>query len=72
MVPLLNDAGRMLRWFIEDVWGQFDDDRTRHGAPLFPSERKCGDGSRGRVGYNALRKRSRKQRPGICPPGRGG
>lgn len=26
MVPLLNDAGRTLRWFIEDVWGQFDDD----------------------------------------------
>lgn len=55
MVPLLNDAGRTLRWFIEDVWGQFDDDHSRHGAPLFPSERKCGDGSRGRVGYNALR-----------------
>ena len=40
MVPLINDAGRTLRWFIEDVWGQFDDDHTRPGAPLFPSERK--------------------------------
>lgn len=55
MVPLLNDAGRMLRWFIEDVWGQFGGDHLRHGAPLFPSERRSGDGSSGRVGYDALR-----------------
>lgn len=40
MVPLINGADRTLRWFIEDVWGQFDDDRTRLGAPLFPSERQ--------------------------------
>ncbi|MFC0598163.1 site-specific integrase [Streptomyces palmae] len=26
MVPLINGADRTLRWFIEDVWGQFDDD----------------------------------------------
>ncbi len=55
MVPLLNDAGRSLRWYIEDVWGQFGDDHTRHGAPQFPSERANGDGSRPRVGYDALR-----------------
>ncbi len=55
MVPLVNDAGRTLRWFIEDVWGQFDDDHLRHGAPLLPSERKNADGSRGRVGYDTLR-----------------
>ena len=55
MVPLVNDAGRTLRWFIEDVWGQFDGDHTRHGAPLFPSERKNTDGSCARVGYDALR-----------------
>jgi integrase len=40
MVPLINDAGRTLRWFIEEVWGNFDTDHTRPGAPLFPSERK--------------------------------
>ncbi|MER8160812.1 hypothetical protein [Streptomyces sp. NPDC094472] len=45
MVPLINGADRTLRWFIEDVWGQFDDDHTRPGAPLFPSERKNTDGS---------------------------
>ncbi|MFD0575113.1 tyrosine-type recombinase/integrase [Dactylosporangium darangshiense] len=55
IVPLVNDAGRTLRWFIEDVWGQFDDDHTRPGAPLFPSERRNTDGSCARVGDDALR-----------------
>ncbi|TJZ96082.1 site-specific integrase [Actinacidiphila oryziradicis] len=55
MVPLINGAGRTLRWFIEDVWGQFGDDHTRPGAPLFPSERKNADGSSRRVGDDALR-----------------
>jgi site-specific recombinase XerD len=55
MVPLVNHAGRTLRWYVEDVWAQFDDDHTRHGAPLFPSERRNGDGSPARVGYDALR-----------------
>jgi site-specific recombinase XerD len=55
MVPLINHADRTLRWFIQDVWGQFDDDHTRYGAPLLPSERKHADGSCGRVGYDALR-----------------
>ncbi|GED83183.1 hypothetical protein TNCT6_02680 [Streptomyces sp. 6-11-2] len=45
MVPLINGADRTLRWLIEDVWGQFDDDHTHPGAPLFPSERKNADGS---------------------------
>ena len=48
MVPLLNGAGRTLRWYIEDVWGQFGDDHTRHGAPLFPSERAAATGPGGR------------------------
>lgn len=55
MVPLINGADRTLRWFIEDVWGQFDDDHTRPGAPLFPCERRCVDGFSGRVGDDALR-----------------
>jgi len=45
LVPLINDADRNLRWFIEDVWGRFDLDHTRSGAPLFPSERRDADGS---------------------------
>ncbi|CAL9334980.1 hypothetical protein SUDANB58_00147 [Streptomyces sp. enrichment culture] len=55
MVPLINGADRTLRWFVEDVWGQFDDDHTRPGAPLFPSERRNPDGSSRRVGDDALR-----------------
>jgi hypothetical protein len=26
MVPLINNAGATLRWFVEDVRGQFGDD----------------------------------------------
>jgi integrase len=55
MVPLINDAGRTLRWFIEDVGGHFDSDHIRSGAPLFPSERKNADGTCRRVGDDALR-----------------
>ena len=55
MVPLINGADRTLRWFIEDVWGHFDDDHTRPGAPLFPSERRDADGTCRRVGDDALR-----------------
>ena len=33
MVPLINNAGATLRWFVEDVWGQFGDDHTRPGRP---------------------------------------
>lgn len=55
MVPLVNDAGATLRWFIQDVWGHFGSDHDRPGAPLFPSERIALDGSAARVGYEALR-----------------
>lgn len=55
MVPLVNNAGRTLRWFIEDVWGHFGGDHTRPGAPLFPSERRMADGSCARVADDALR-----------------
>jgi integrase len=55
MVPLINEAGRTLRWFIEDVWNHFDSDDTRPGAPLLPSERKNRDGTCTRVGTEALR-----------------
>lgn len=55
MVPLINNAGRTLRWFVEDVWGQLGDDPHRPGAPLFCSERKNADGSAARVGSEVLR-----------------
>lgn len=55
MIPLINGADRTLRWFIEDVWGHFDEDYLRPGAPLFPSERRNADGTSRRVGNDALR-----------------
>lgn len=55
VVPLINGADRTVRWFVEDVWGHFDDDHRRPGAPLFPSERKNTDGTCRRVGDDALR-----------------
>jgi site-specific recombinase XerD len=55
MVPLINGADRVLRWYVEDVWGHFDDDYRRAGAPLLPSERKNADGTCRRVGDDALR-----------------
>src|SRR5260370_7899732 len=55
MVPLINNAGATLCWFVEDVWAQFGDDHTRPGVPLMPSERKNADGSAARVGDEALR-----------------
>ena len=56
LVPLINGADRNLRWFIEDVWGQFDADHARPGAPLFPSERKCRDGSCSRATADVFRR----------------
>ena len=47
---------RGLCWFIEDVWGQFDGDHDRPGAPLFPSERKCQDGSCSRATADVFRR----------------
>jgi site-specific recombinase XerD len=55
MVPLLNDAGATLRWFVEDVWGQFGGDHARPGVPLLLSERKNAGGTPARVGDEALR-----------------
>jgi integrase/recombinase XerD len=55
MVPLINNAGRTLRWFVEDVWSQLGDDPDRPGAPLFCSERKNADGSAARVGSEVVR-----------------
>jgi len=55
MVPLINGAGRTLRWFVEDVWCQLGDDPARLGAPLFCSERRNTDGTAARVGSEALR-----------------
>lgn len=56
VVPLINGADRLLAWFVEDVWGLLDEDHTRPGAPLFPSERRNADGSASRVSCEAFRR----------------
>ena len=56
LVPLINGADRNLRWFIEDVWAQFDADHSRLGAPLFPSERRNADGSSARPTADVFRR----------------
>jgi site-specific recombinase XerD len=38
------------------LWGQFGADHTRPGAPLFPSERKCLDGSCSRATADVFRR----------------
>jgi site-specific recombinase XerD len=55
MVPLLGGGAPLLRWYIQDVWGQLDRDHARHGAPLFAAERRDGDGCARRMGYETLR-----------------
>jgi site-specific recombinase XerD len=55
MVPLINNAGQTLRWFVQDVWSCLDTDHTRPGAPLFCSERRNADGSAARAGNETLR-----------------
>ncbi|MFF4018019.1 hypothetical protein [Streptomyces sp. NPDC001843] len=56
MVLLINGADRTLRWFIEDVRGQFGNDHTPSGEPLLPSGRKNFDGSVRRVDDDACAK----------------
>jgi integrase len=68
LVPLINGADRNLRWFIEDVWGQFGDDHERPGVPLFPSERKSRDGSSSRATDDVFR-RSLAEAAGRHLPG---
>ena len=69
-MPLINGADRNLRWFVEDVWGHFDDDHNRPGAPLFPSERKCQDGSCSRAAAEVFRRSLAEAADRHLPPGR--
>lgn len=57
MVPLINETDVLLRWYVEDVRGLFEDAEhwDRPGAPLFPSERRNSDGSCSRASDATLR-----------------
>jgi integrase len=69
LVPLINGADRNLRWFVEDVWGQFGDDHTRPGVPLLLSERKNADGTASRIGDETLRSALPRPPGRTCPTG---
>jgi integrase/recombinase XerD len=67
LVPLINGADELLRWFIEDVLNQFGTEHTRHGAPLFPSEHRNTDGSCCRATSDVFRRSLAEA--AICRPG---
>ncbi|MBY0389072.1 MAG: site-specific integrase [Mycobacterium pseudokansasii] len=56
LVPMINEADRNMRWYIEDVLGQFGADPSQHGLPLFPSERRNADGSCMRASADVFRR----------------
>lgn len=49
LVPMLGDARALLKWWVEQVRGEFDDDWELPGAHVFPSERG------GQVGPDSFR-----------------
>ncbi|WP_405591569.1 tyrosine-type recombinase/integrase [Streptomyces sp. NBC_01092] len=55
LVPLINGARATAQWYVEDVRGYFDDEWSRPGAPLLPSERKNTDGTSKQVSSQSLR-----------------
>jgi integrase len=55
LVPLINGARSTLERFVQDIWGHFDDDWQRLGAPLFPPERKTSEGMRARLKAEQVR-----------------
>jgi site-specific recombinase XerD len=57
MTPLINGTDALVRWYVEDIRGLFEDAQfwSRPGAPLFPSERRNTDGSCCRISDSTLR-----------------
>lgn len=55
LVPLINGARELLEWWVSGPRWLFDDRGADVGAPLFPSERRFGDGANRPVTDDALR-----------------
>src|SRR5260370_13920016 len=55
LVPLINGSRDLLEWWAGGPRWEFDDRVNDPGAPLFPSERRHGDGSSRMVTRDALR-----------------
>jgi site-specific recombinase XerD len=55
LVPLINGSRGLLEWWLSGPRWEFDEHVGDLCAPLFPSERRYGDGFSRRVGPSALR-----------------
>ena len=55
LVPLINGSRELLEWWVAGPRWEFDDRLNDPAAPLFPSERRHGDGSSRAVTDDALR-----------------
>jgi site-specific recombinase XerD len=55
LVPLINGSRDLLEWWVTGPRWEFDDKVNDPRAPLFPSERRYGDGSSRAVTDDALR-----------------
>jgi len=56
LVPAINDAGKLIDWWLGDVRHQYGDDWADPDAPMLPSERYDPDlGRHARAGDDALR-----------------
>jgi site-specific recombinase XerD len=55
LIPLINESRELLEWWVAGPRWEFDDRLNDPAAPLFPSERRYGDGSSRAVTDDALR-----------------
>jgi integrase len=55
LIPLINESRELLEWWVAGPRWEFDDRVNDPAAPLFPSERRFGDGSSRAVTDDALR-----------------
>lgn len=55
LIPLINGARELLTWWLEGPRWEFDDNVGDPSAPLFPSERRCGNGVNAAVSESGLR-----------------
>jgi site-specific recombinase XerD len=55
LAPLINGSRELLEWWVTGPRWDFGGQLDAADAPVFPSERRLGDGTNGRVSDDALR-----------------
>ena len=70
LVPLINGADRNLRWFVEDVWGQFDADQYGRVPRCSPPSANAGTAPAPGRPPTCSAGRWPRPPPGTCRPGR--